>query len=647
SLFFREDVHGNNRLISKHSLNWNKLTEGFNASLYNIDNEQDFSKKDQARRHVFNALKEAEVNFIDVRKIPEFISNPDLSEISGGFQDQATAENYKEELIQQLMRGGTNRSSAEREYKEIVAEQLNKLHEFQSEVESRLEKLLKKEEVGHISELSDKSKMLYEQFIKTNSPFSFNESYENNKDSEIEVRYENKSGVIVTGKSPSTMNYTSFLPTTENFYSDTYKNKIENNDILYKYWETSSDAISYINRNRKYQKETEELERDEDGKIIRKYNPQQDYDDSLSYEYEISKEHSTFILNMGKYAPRAVWDRLKTTLSTARYRDTSGNMKIKGEIKSIDDVVKSGMKDMSRVLKAHNISLTKELDIKKVPAEVLAYLEKRYGGEIPTDGTVNSIVKRISEREVLKSQKVNLTDSLISQLGAVETFKNKKEAEMQLLFAKNMFTKLNKSKSVDETSNGAKQISNFINYHLYGVNNRANWNTGKQGDVGASITSLQRKNLVDYTNSSIPLIQKAIEEINNNPLLNDSEKLNEAVRLDKLLEDAKSFTETGGRVITTGSVFEAVFLKLGILAGLGLNLKSQVHNILIGDLAGRQNDGEQWKEGNYADAVSYTRRWKRAGMGVMKNFGAETKMMKNQRLTKTLLNDIGIFQNSA
>jgi hypothetical protein len=651
SIFFREDSNGNNRLISRYSNEWGELKENLNKALFDIESKErdfniknkkrrHFNIKNEKRRHVFKTLEDNNVEYIDVRKLPELIGDTNFKEFGKNFVDIDTANKYKEQLILQIMEGSTNRKAAEKVYEDIVLEQMNNLIDFQFEVESKFEKLKKKEGVNTFQELLPKSQELFRQFVFTNSPFKFMESYEKNNNSEIELTYTNTDGKIVKTTNPSSLRYTSIIPTTSNFKSKTFNNTIENNPILYKAWEAFSESISYINRNRKYQQDTEEFERDADGNIIKAYKSDQSYDDSLSHEYERIAKNFLGIAGLNKYLLSSTLEKIKQVFSTSNFRDTTGNMKIKGEIKSIDEVVKREMKDMEAVLRSYGLLSTATIDMNKVPTKVIEYLEERNGGELATNGTYGNLLRKIAEKQVLKTQKVNLFDSLAAQLNIVETFKNKKEVEMQLLFVQNMFRKLKKG---ENNTNATKQIDSYISYHLYGINNRANWVGLKQDKGGYKITSLQSKELLESNKLSITLIDEAIAGIEKENITDEQKRVKQ-IELEKLKKELEDFASSGGRVITTGSVFEAIFMKAGILVGLGFNLKSQVHNYLIGNLAGMANDSLEWTEGNFEVARSYARRWKAmAGAAHLTSL----KDRENYLLTETLLNDLGIFQNSA
>jgi len=630
-LFFREDANGANRLISRYSNNWSELQRKTQKLLFAAKKNNVHTNKDQLNREAFNNLEKEQVKFVDVTKLAEI--NPDV--------DPAVAEQYKKELLS-IIKGSSDNvnsnKSAEKEYNRLVSEQIDNSNNFEFDSESLLRELMNIEGVSLIegetndeilAKLSEGARERHANFIKSNSPVAFIESYNKNKTSEVDVpRRNNTTGETINQTSPSTLRYTSFIPTTSEYKSETFETKLEQDEVLYAAWEEFSETIAWNNRNRKY----------EDNTDASSFNDNQEYEDSLAHEYERATKNLMGIKGLSKYIGKDIVEGLQNAVSTSRFKEVKANMRISGEIKSIDEVVSQNMKDMLQILKASNINVNTKIEINKLSKDIVQNLEKRYGKELPTNGTYKQLVKKIARREVLLSQKVNLFDSLDSQLTMVETFKNKKEVEMELLFAKNMFLKLKGNEEQD--TNAINQISNFINYNLYGVNNRANWNLKKRGNVGMVVTSLKDKQLSKSVQDSVELLNRIKNNVNEEDLT-AAEKLKKVLEINKAIKDLTTFNESGGRVITTGSVFEALFLKLGLVSGLGFNLKSQFHNVMIGNTAGMQNDGLEYSFGHYYRAKSYCRKWKIAAREM------SPKQKENHLLTNTLLNDLGIFQNSA
>lgn len=627
-LFFKVDGNGSSRLVNKYSNAWNTLKLDSDRNIFRAGKEKFIDNKDQINKDNFETLKEEKVFFIDTTKLTE--TNPGA--------DIATAIAYKEEVITQIQSDDSPnaRKTAEKIYNKLVNEQVEKMNEFESDADSLLRELvatfnLKLEgtetDAEILAMLSESDQKKYNDFVEANSPLRFSEVYEATGDSMMEVSRVNKSsGEVTADKSPATLRYTSFIPTQDKHMSKSFQKNIEGDDVLYEAWNELSEAISWINTNRKY----------EDISNNKTFNEDQQYDDSLTYEYERTKGTILSLAGLGKYLGENVMEWFKNVISTSRFTDTSKDMRIKGEIKSIDEVIKTEMKDMAKVVTLAGINLNVPIEYKMFPSNVIAYLEERNGGELPFHGTPSELLKHIARKKVMSNQKVNLFDSVTSQLASVEAFKNKKEVENELLFAKNMFDKLNKSVDAKEKRSLSKQIESFVEYQLYGVNNRANWNGLKRGDVGKRIISLQNKELNEATKKSIELLTEIKNNVPNENL-EEYEKVSKIIDIENAIKELTSYNDGGGRVLTAGSIMEALTLKLGIVAGLGWNLKSQIHNVLIGNTAGMQSEGLEYSYGNFYKARSYTRKWRKL-----------LPKSKGQRaLTDTLLNDLGIFQNSA
>ena len=607
-----------NNLINKFSENWSSFKKDFDSDIESIQDmvfaKEEFAAVKKERRKLFNKIKN-DVVFVDVRKIPEFIERDDLQGNFGTFFKSDEAETHKEELIKSLMGNGTNREVAEKQYKKLIDEQLSKIHAFEISMDQYKNRLLKKNNVDTIQELSEKDRNSLLSKYYTESPFAFADNYESTGKSDVAKIYY-KDGEQKQSIEPSTMEYISFAPKSKEFFDEEFEQTIESDDVLLEAWEAFDEAHTFVNNNRKYQ---------QDGYNS---NPR-----SLLYQYDMLHAHNQSLLKLGSYLPKKALDWIQNVFSTSKFIDPKEvNLKSSESIKSLDEVISSSMKSDLALLRTQKLKTSAVTESAKLTDSQSKFLRKLFDIEtLPTAFIIDDLLFQKHKAKVLEKQNLNMIDALTSQLETVELFKAKKQIETIMLFAKNQIERVKKTGDLDDKKNAIKLVSSFINRHLYGVNNRANWVTYKQNERGWNVFNSSEREAKKETLKAINLIKELSKH--------GDEATQEQAAKD--IADLQALLDSGGRTVTTGSIFEVFSMRTAILVGLGLNLPSQIKNTFMGNLAGRQNDGIEWTEGNYVKAASYTRKWK-----VLRR-KLSGKDRAKYKLTNTLINGLGVFQNSA
>jgi hypothetical protein len=618
-IFKRKTKNNRNKLAGKFNDTWSTFENNIAIKFNNIEqiifkknkDVQDYNDIKQSRKKLFDLLNE-NVNFIDVRRLPELANNPELQQNFGAFFKRNEANSYKEEIIQSLIGESGNRKIAERIYNKIIEDQLNKVYSFEISMEQYKNRLLKKNGVDNIQELPEKDRNKFLEKYYTESPFAFSESYESTGNSNVTKLYYIQ-GEQKQSSDVATMQYVSYLPSQRKYFDNQFEKEIESDDLLYQSWELFDDGLTYINRNRKYQKNNEIKE----------------FDDSLTYEYDMLKQHNNSIMGMVSFFSKSALDRFKNVISTMKFIDTKKDLKLQGSIRSIDEVVKSRMKPVIAVMMAQNLKLNQVYTPDSLPESARNYLMNESIKSLPPSFILEDLIRNITEQKVLNEQNLDLIDTLTSQLETVEMFKAKKEIETKMLFARNQIERVKKAGDAVQKKFAINTVRAFINKHLYGINNRPNWMTYKKSDANlTTVFNSHEKEMIAEIDKAINLIKELSNESNEEQAIQDIAEL-EAIKNSK------------GRVVTTGSIFETIAIKLNILVGLGLNVPSQIGNYFMGNIAGRQNDGLEWSEGNYTKAASYTRKWKIARRKL------SNKEKAKYKLTNTLIDGLGIFQNSA
>ncbi len=611
--------NGRNKLIGKFSESWTRLKEDVDNQHNKITklvykknkDSEDFEKIKEERVKLFNSLKD-EVNFIDVSRIPELITDPDLQTNFGTlFESAEEAEIYKEKLITSLISSSGNRKIAEKEYKRVVEEQRRLLYAFERNMEKSKKRLLQANNIGNISELpiEERNKLLSEYYL--DSPFSFSQNFKGTGTSTIAKEYYDKEGKKQTAIEPSSLKYTTYLPKNQKYFDQNFVDNIETDSVLYEGWEMMEEGLNYLNRNRKHKKESDSTE----------------FEDALPHQYKMLVDHQEGVWGLAKHFSKKVLDRVLKILSTTQFKDPNTKLKINGEIKSFDEAIKKKSEQILPILKTRTKTPKASFTMNTISKELKDFLVVN---EITMSGSfsLEDIAEAAAKDALLKNHNSDLLDVLETQLEIVEKFKAKKEIEDILTFAQTRIQNVNNSETKGDKDKAIKLVRNFISTHMYEINNRANWNVHQQGKGAWTKTfDTHERELIQELKGAIAIIRKS------DPNKQNPEAQKDIAHLQKII-DSK------GRVITTGSFFESWAIKLTILSGMGLNGVSQLKNYAIGNLGGRMNDGIEWTEGNFVRANSYTQKWK---IGKRK---FDPKIKKDNQVMNTLIDSLGVFQNS-
>lgn len=580
---------------------------------------EDYEKIRSSREKLFDKMN-GNVEFIDVRRIPELKSHPELqSSFSNFFMNDTQAEQYKEELITMFTGKTGNREIGKRTYNRIVEQQLEKIFSFEVDMQRQMNRILKEEGVDNFSDLSDRSKNHYFEIYYTNSPFAFADSYQTTGTSTVKKIYY-REGEQKLGNDTATLEYQSYLPKDPSFIDRDFERDIESDADYFNAWKMLDTGVRYINQNRKYKSRMGETTRE----------------NALLYEQDLYKQNVDSILSLAKHYSKLTIDRIKRVLSTSKYKDETDVKMVGSVAQSIDETIKKALLPKEKVMRAFGFKMDEIVNISDLSPDVIEYLQSIHNQTIPNQFHVGELLKEIATREINRSQTDNLFDVLHSQLEVVEKFKAKKEIESQLLFLKNVIQTNAVGTDPYQRRNNIAVVLEFINANLYDVNNRANWGIigglRQSADAGELLFTYAEEETIDEVNKAVSLIKELMKDMNDVGQIEQAKK-----DIDALI----AYKKSKGRIISPGSITETIMIKIPILAGLGLNLPSQLGNLFMGNLSGRQNDGLEWTQGNFIVADSYTRKWKIARRKL------SLKEKYNHRITNTLIDGLGIFQNSA
>lgn len=631
-VFKRVTENGNSRLVSKYSSSWEAILTGTKRVLSEIrsdtfkdnKNETDRIAINNKRKGLFDRLAKEEVTFIDATRIEEFANDPEIvnsilriesilgitdNGLLSSFTTEETGE-YKDTIINTLMVGG-RRESAEVEYDKIVEEQKEKFYNFELELDSQLAYYLDYNKVNNITELPQSALDQIQNFYFLNSPLSFQETYQTNNNALVPQTVNQ-----ATEYHQHTLNYVSFLPIKDSAFDQDFVSQIESNDTLYRTWELLAEALKFINENRKGAR----------GKV--------GHIDSM---IDVSKTHSLELASNASHFVKG-WQGaihiLDATIKAIGLNATSkGSAELKGTIKSIDEAVREVAKPLYSRFKAMKIPLNYIIKPgEPIPDSVKAVLKDNIRlTPVTRDTTLKQYIENSIREDIYKSQDNGMIDSVVSQLAVVQLFKSKKEVETKLNFFLNLVRNAVKAEDISEKNKIVILIESFINTHLYGKRERGNTRVGRlRIGVSYSREDFIRKAMTKTAIKEMELIAR------NSPEGDFKEQIKQdIIGLEKTLKNIGTST-------TVSSLQEFIFLKARIVAGLGYNVASQVMNSAIGNMAGRQNEGITWTRGNFSKAYSYDRFRKKQHYLTFSK-----KVNYNHDLTDSLINSLGVFQNSA
>ena len=669
-MFFRKDGNGKHRLQGKFSDKWDNTQNNFKRNLGAIQKvvseqvnaigelarKEASAKLGNAKRKAYTDVIKGGGDFINPAMMPEVVNNPVFRKhfkdeilkrnttVLTEDQLQREAEEYKNEIVKRFMGPeGQNRSAAERQYDKYAQEQVNKISSYIAFIEQKKSEMIRDLEAKRptmsekdFGEYVIKARNRFRSLVATNSPISFGVSHASNTPSSaVPYKYEviKEEGKVqqLDTTRPSDLSFVVPIPGSnkENFNKEF--TAIENNPILYKGWESFSEAITYINENRKYRKDDNGLN---------------EFEDSIPYEFKLYEEQGleaiadwknlfkkSTLKRIANVTATMNWLADFTGILTSKFKDENIRKRMRGVEKSIDETIAAKSSGDLAYFKHKEVKMNQPIYLQKLSPKVREKLERFAPDGIDISMTPSQIINYYHGEMILSNMSNDLFGMLDAQLEVVEKFKAKKEIENSALFIQNLVEKDESSKEGDKTL-----AKNFINKHLYNINNRANWMSYKQSDGHIFKVQTPYMELINPDLAhSITNLKEILSEAEGKQL-GEEGFIDDVTRGEILkdIENLESFKNSGEMIVTTGSIFEAFFLKLKLMAALGWNVPSQMANLTLGNITARLNDGLEWTEGNLRNT---------------KMFLKKASLSKEGRAQKlkidTFLNDIGIYQNSA
>tara|TARA_R110000796_G_scaffold118353_1_gene231932 strand:+ start:5910 stop:10547 length:4638 start_codon:yes stop_codon:yes gene_type:complete len=471
----------------------------------------------------------------------------------------------------------------EREYNKIVKEQIEKIYAYQAFREVKEARLREKFDIPanqDVSEvLSETEFNKHLNYLYSKSPFIFAENYRTKGTNKIAKPYFIKGEKQTDENTIADLEYISYFPKQDKHFDPNFKT-VQDNKVLKEAWGHMADLVEYNNENGF------------------NHNP-----DNLT-EYSLASQDKRvkyFPMRMLGMLSGKTLKNIHEALNTNQYKNPNLNYNIAGEITNVDQ-------EIARIVK---------FKIKEL--------------ENPTGAEIYKIEEE-TKKLVLNHQNEDLIENILASTEITEKFKAKREIENRINF-------LSKALNQTERKHFKELVDFFKNKELYQVDNRANWNS-----LGKSFALSDYKSLsfTKFYNAKTKEVRKIVKDV----IKSLEERLDSSTDEQKaeMLSDIASmnaFLDSGGKVMTPGSLIEAVIIKLARVAAFSLNFSAQIKNAVIANINAWEVDGKLgfWDPGAYHDALSFSRSWKRVG--------GTTKMKNEIRTGDALLQRLGVFQNSA
>lgn len=472
-----------------------------------------------------------------------------------------------------------------REYQKIVQEQKQNIYSYQIFKEVREARLRDKYDLTEQQDLEknipEKEWNTHLHFLYSKSPFIFSENFRNKGNNIITKPYYVNGEKFLSENTPADMEYISYVPKKSEYFDANFT-EIENNPILSEAWTYMADLVEYNNKNG-FNK-----------------NP-----DNLT-EYSLASQEKrikSFPVRLLGLLSKKTLNTIHDALTVSRYKDPDKEHNVAGQISNVDQEIETLYKAMI----------------------------KRY--RKPSESTKRDTMIEAKEI-VMARQDTDLIDNILASTEITETFKAKREIESKVNFIR---------KHIEEQTDRKRYkdlVNFFVDKELYQINNRANFNRAGQD---YSLSDSKGLAWTRFFNEK----EKEVREASKESLKALKEHLNQAVtqeeknEIQKEITSIENFLASGGKVLTPGSIFEGIVIKMSRVAAFSLNFSAQITNKTIASLNAREVDGKQgfWKAGVYHDAASFSRKWKT----VVSN----KEMKKEIKTGELLLQRLQLFQNSA
>lgn len=651
------------QLISKFSKHWDdtirSLNKRYNDDLREARYNKDWAEVERLLKNKFNDLND-KTEFVNFTLLHDIFTSPHYDEFKKGTAQEA--QNYKDEIISKI---------GKEEYDRLIENQRNLLDKYQNEVQLIIQSKMEEEGVTHPKDLSDNARNSIENSIKRISPLSFIESYLSGKRGMVDISY----GTQMDEK-PSYMKFNTNIPKAQNslgfntgFFDEAF-NEIENNPVMYDFWQKMRQGILLINENLV----------DSDMKL--KYNSILNFKEGITKE-SLNKSFKT------QLKEGLTWENLKSffkniiSAKQTRYNDSeyvqlAHQLKtIEGEVKNEHDLLKTEVSNIvgttllpNTLVNWHALSLNqKDEIIKATGAEnEQDFLDKAGVG---MKGVFKaSDLEVFSKIKVMDQQSLNLPAMIKGLLELSADHKARSESKNET----NIYRM--KSASILVAENGWHQRQGDIRedelkrqdffYEKVILNknqkdhigNVSKWVTTELNKGQFNGPLVGQHFYKNYTPTEKAIYNSATQRMNQ--IDNEIQQTKSTSKLALLNEEKAALAQRIdllGKDYMLSAIFDNVVNKLRVKTGLGYNVLAGLNNYKQGFITTLNRDGVFWQRGNiyavqhFIDLgstrfvnPSYKKRWDTAKLFIEQLGIVETGTNELQKAEAEIKNRAGWMQ---
>lgn len=586
------------QLISKFSKAWDKTISSLNRKyandLHDARANKDWAEVERILKNKFNDLND-KAEFINIGLLHDLGD----SEFQRGTSQEAA--NYKAELISKI---------GKEEYDRIIENQKNLLDKYKNEVNLIIQAKLADEDVTMFKDLSDNAKTAIENSIRRIDPMSFLDSFYSGNKGMVEINYGTQSD-----EKPSYLKFNTYIPKAQNnvgldtgFYDSDF-NEIENNPVMYDFWQKMRQGILLINENLV----------DSDLKL--------NYNSILNFKEGITKEslNKSFKTQLKE---GLTWENFKaffkdlvsakqTEYNDSEYVQLAHQIKtVEGEVKKEHELIKT---DVSNIINAtllpntrivwDSLSLNQKEEIIEVTG---AKDESDFIDKAVTKGTFTAeSLEVFAKIKVMDQQSLNLPAMVkgLLELSADHQARaaSKNETNIYRMKSANILTAENgwHQRQGDIRENELKRQDFFYEKVILNKNqkdhigNISKWVSNELGKNQFNGAEVGKRFYKNYTAVEKAIYNSAIQRIGQ--IDTEIGKTKSAAKL-RLLEEEKAALaqriDLLGKDYMLSALFDNIVNKLRVKVGLGYNILAGLNNYKQGFITTLNRDGIFWQRGN-------------------------------------------------
>lgn len=586
-------------LIGKYSIGWNNwiktVNRNHNNAIFEARQNRNWAEVEKLLNSRFNDLND-KTEFVKFDMLHDIFNDSSYDQFKKGTDSEAEAyKNYIQSKI------------GLEEYNNLIEEQRNLLDSYLDEVELITQNKLLQQNVDNVSKLSAEERQQLETSIARLNPTQFLDSFLAGRKGMIEYTIGTQ-----TNEKPSYLKYNSVIPKAinsadvdTNFYDSRFS-FIENNDILYPFWQAMREGTQLINENLV------------DSNISINKNSLLLFKKTFAEETvnkdvkDIVKQGLSNMLNFKQF----IKDIASAKLPDYTAKD---DVILPTEVKSFNSAAHNEFQliktDLANILDTHltddsiiawnNISL----DQQKAIGEVLGLNDAQQLLNITKTAKIKvGTLKMFAERKIMEQQTMNTPLMIKALLEFSAEHKARTTAVNEVnIYREKSRSILNKDNTMFSKKDTARKSDlerqDFF-YKTVILNQREKDHSGSITKVLAKYADegewklLGKFFIKNFSKEEKDIYESAVKRLDKieEDLPNASDALSKILRKEQAELEAR--IRILGKDYLGSAIWDNAINKLSVQVGLGYNILANIKNRLQGLTSVISRDGEFWGKGN-------------------------------------------------